>query len=40
VFHRAALEAVALFRHRPKVIDGAPVPVTMRHRITFELQVS
>jgi protein TonB len=40
VFDRAALDAVARFKYRPKVIDGTPVPVTVRHRITFELQGS
>ena len=38
VFERAALDAVARFRFRPRVIDGRPVAVDgVRWRITFTL---
>jgi hypothetical protein len=39
VFERAALDAAAKFKYKPRVIDGEPVEVPgVRNRITFVLE--
>lgn len=37
VFERAAVQAVERFRYKPRVVNGQPTPVSIRHRLTFEL---
>ena len=38
VFDRAALDAVAEFQYKPKVVDGEPVEIAgVRNRFTFEI---
>ena len=39
IFDRSALQAIAKFRYKPKVVDGQPVPVSgLYYRFTFEME--
>jgi len=39
IFDRAALQAAAKFKYKPKVVNGEPIDVAgVQNRITFELQ--
>jgi protein TonB len=37
VFERAAVQAVERFRYKPRVVNGQATPVSVQHRLTFEL---